>query len=199
MMSKKKNKTKCDGMLVATFLTTLFYSATYPFIWKRILSDPHMTESLVALQQIISCLSIIVFSYIWNKKTDKLFKYYREFCVAEMLTTTAITIYCLSTDNIVGYYILDSIACALVTRQIICGGIKLRANRYKTENKRVNFDNKNNMYGSAATIIGSLLAMILKLDFRVMLIIATIGNAIDNIFYIVIYTNQVKRNKESDD
>jgi len=189
-------KTKLDGMLIATFLTTLFYSSTYPFIWKKIMSDPKVTESLMALQQILSCLSIIIFSYIWNKKTDQLFKYYRHFCVAEMITTTSITIYCLLTDNIVGYYILDSIACALVTRQIICGGIKLKANRYKTEDKRVNFDNKNNMYGSAATIIGSLLAMILKIDFRIMLIIATIGNMIDNIFYIVIYSNQIKRNKE---
>lgn len=190
-------KFKCfDGMLLATFFTTLFYSATYPFIYKRIMSDPRMTEDFVALQQILNCLSVIVFSYIWEKKTDKLFKYYREFCIAEMFTTTSITIYCLATDNIVGYYILDSIGFALITRQIICGGIKLRANRYNTEQKRVSFDNKNNMFGSAATIIGSLLAMVLSLDFEIMLILATIGNAIDNIFYIIIYTNQTRKNKE---
>jgi len=187
-------KFKCfDGMLLATFFTTLFYSATYPFIYKKIMSDPRMTEDFVALQQILNCLSVIVFSYIWENKTDKLFKYYREFCIAEMVTTTSITIYCLITNNIVGYYILDSIAFALITRQIICGGIKLRANRYNTEQKRVSFDNKNNMFGSAATIIGSLLAMILSLDFEIMLILATIGNCIDNIFYITIYTNQTRR------
>lgn len=155
-----------------------------------------MTEPLVALLQIIDCFSILIFSYIWNKKTDKMFKYYREYCVIETIVTILATTYCLLSGNIVSYYILNGVIFSLITRQIICGGIKLRAQRYNTEDKRTNYDNKNNMASSAATIIGSLLAIVLKLDFSIMLIISTIGNVIDNIFYIIIYTKQIKQNKE---
>ena len=47
-----------DGMLLATLLTTLFYSATYPYIHKEIVSV--VSDSVIALNQIINCLSIII-------------------------------------------------------------------------------------------------------------------------------------------
>ena len=120
--------------------------------------------------------------------------YYRQYCVLETLATIFCTILCINTNNIIVYYILDTLFFCLITRNIICGIIKLTANRYKDEKERVIFDNNNNIAASVATIIGSLIAMILKLDFNIMLIIATIGNAIDNIFYIVIYTKQKRKN-----
>lgn len=176
---------KIDGMLVATFLTTLFYSATYPYIHKQIMMV--VSDWLIAVSQIINCLSIVFFGSVWNKWSDKLFKYYPAICVAETLLGIGSTIFAISTQNIATYYMIDTLIFAVVTRNICCGGVKLKAIRYKAEEAREHFDNNNNSASAIATIIGSLIAMALSLDFRVMLCVATFGNSIDNIFYILIY------------
>ena len=185
-------KKKIDGMLLATFLTTIFYSATYPFIHKLIMEN--VSDNIVALNQIINCLSIVILGSLWNKKSDKLFKYYPAFCIGETLLGIFSTIWATTTNNIMAYYIIDTLIFAIVTRNICCGGVKLRAIRYNTEEDREHFDNNNNSSSAIATIIGSVIAMMLNLDFATMLWLATLGNAIDNISYIFIYkSTQSKR------
>ena len=185
-------KKKIDGMLLATFLTTIFYSATYPFIHKLIMEN--VSDNIVALNQIINCLSIVILGSLWNKKSDKLFKYYPAFCIGETLLGIFSTIWATTTNNIMAYYIIDTLIFAIVTRNICCGGVKLRAIRYNTEEDREHFDNNNNSSSAIATIIGSVIAMMLNLDFAAMLWLATLGNAVDNIFYIFIYkSTQSKR------
>lgn len=95
---------------------------------------------------------------------------------------------------------LDTLVFAIVTRNICCGGVKLRAIRYNTEEKREQFDNNDNSVCSIATIIGSIIAMFLNLDFAAMLCLATFGNAIDNVFYIAIFmkTKECKCKKKMD-
>lgn len=182
---------KIDGMLLATFLTTIFYASTYPYIHKEVMQ--YASDSFIALNQIINCVSIVVFGSFWNKKGDKLFKFYPLFCVLECLLGIAISIYATVSKDILAYYILDTVVFALITRNIICGGIKLRALRYKTEESRVKFDNNDNSVCSIATIIGSVIAMILNLPFEAMLWLATLGNCIDNVFYICIYRSSTKK------
>lgn len=179
-------------MLAATFLTTLFYSATYPYIHKQIMMVA--SDSLIAVNQIINCLSIVFFGSVWNKWSNKLFKYYPALCVLETLLGICSTVFAICTQNIAAYYVIDTLIFAIVTRNICCGGVKLRAIRYKTEELREHFDNNNNSASAIATIIGSLIAMSLNLNFGVMLCIATFGNAIDNIFYIFIFKSTRKSN-----
>ena len=176
---------------MATFLTTIFYSATYPYIHKEVMEN--VSDSIIALSQIINCLSIVILGSLWNKKSDKLFKRYTVFCVLETVISTGSTIFAITTGNIMAYYIVDTLIFAIVTRNICCGGVKLKAIRYNTEEERERFDNNNNSSSAIATIIGSVIAMALDLDFYVLLWIATFGNAIDNIFYIVIYKSTEKR------
>ena len=183
-------KKKLDGMLVATFLTTIFYSATYPYIHKEVMAN--VSDSIIALSQIINCLSIVLLGSLWNKKSDKLFKYYPAFCVGETVLSIFSAIWAVTTGNIMAYYMIDTLIFAIVTRNICCGGVKLRAIRYKTETDREHFDNNNNSASAVATIIGSVIAMMLDLDFSVMLWLATLGNAIDNVFYIFIYKSTRK-------
>lgn len=185
-----KQSCKIDGMLLATLLTTLFYSATYPYIHKEIVSN--VSDSIIALNQIINCISIIVYGRVWNKKSDRLFKFYPMFCILETMLSIGSAIWAIMSGDIVAYYIVDTLIFAIVTRNICCGGVKLRAIRYRTEKEREHFDNNNNSMSAIATIIGSFIAMILELDFNMMLILATIGNSIDNIFYICIFYNQKK-------
>lgn len=189
-MKLRKHNCKIDGMLLATLLTTLFYSATYPYIHKEIVSN--VSDSIIALNQIINCISIIVYGRVWNKQSDKLFKFYPIFCILETALSIGSAIWAIMSGDIIAYYIVDTLIFAIVTRNICCGVVKLRAIRYRTEKEREHFDNNNNSMSAIATIIGSFIAMILELDFNMMLILATIGNSIDNIFYICIFYNQKK-------
>ena len=184
-------KRKIDGMLLATFLTTIFYSATYPYIHKEVMTN--VSDSVIALSQIINCLSIVILGSLWNKKSDKLFKYYPAFCIVETLLSIGSTVWAITTHNILAYYIIDTLIFSIVTRNICCGGVKLRAIRYNTETDREHFDNNNNSVSAVATIIGSIIAMIIELDFVTMLCLATVGNSIDNIFYIFVYKGTEKR------
>ena len=190
-----KEKYNIDGMLLATFLTTIFYSSTYPYIHKEVISVA--SDSFIALNQIINCISIMIFGWLWNKWSEKLFRFYPVYCIAEMILGIGTTIFAVITNNIIVYYLLDTLVFAIVTRNICCGGIKLRAIRYDTEEKREHFDNNDNSVYALATIIGSIIAMFLNLEFKTMLCIATFGNMIDNIFYIFIFLNTKEcRNKQ---
>lgn len=182
-------KIKIDGMLVATFLTTMFYSATYPYIHKEIMAN--VTDTLIAVNQIINCVSIILWGWVWNRY-KKLFSVYAKICILETALSISSMILVITTHNIVNYYIIDTLIFSIVTRNIVCGGIRLKCMRYQTEEERERFDNNNNSMSAVATILGSLLAIIIDLSFPVMIILATIGNAIDNVFYIFIYRNSVK-------
>jgi len=181
---------KLDGMLITTFLTTLFYASTYPYIHKQIMMVA--SDNIIAMNQIINCVSIVVFSTIWNKLSNRIFKFYPLFCILETIVTTGVTIYTLCSNNVLLYYILDTITFAIITRNMCCGNIKLRALRYNSEEIREKFDNNNNSVSSIATIIGSIIAMFLNLNFPVMLMLATLGNSIDNISYIFIYYKTIK-------
>jgi hypothetical protein len=150
------------------------------------------SDNIIALNQIINCISIIIFGSIWNK-CDKLFNFYPLFCVLETVVGICITIYAIVSNNLIAYYLLDTFVFAIITRNICCGGVRLRAIRYNTEESREHFDNNNNSVASFATILGSIIAMFLNLNFPTMLWIATLGNAIDNIFYICIYYKTIHK------
>lgn len=189
-------KRKIDGMLLDTFITAIFYSATYPYIHKEVIAN--VSDTVIALNQIVNCLSIIVFGWLWNKKSDKLFRYYSVFCAAETILYISLTVWITITYNIMAYYIIDMLIFSIVTRNIFCGGVKLKAIRYNSEEDREHFDNNNNSASAIATILGSIIAMILNLDFSVMLWLATIGNTIDNIFYIFIFKSTQSKRKTNE-
>lgn len=187
-------KRKFDGMLVATFITTLFYSSTYPYIHKEIISS--VSDAFISLEQIVNCLGIIYSGLLWNKFSNKIFRFYPLFCVLESILGVFTSVFAITTHNLAVYYMVDTIIFAVVTRNICCGGVKLRALRYNSEEKREKYDNNNNSLAALATIIGSTISIFLNLNFEIMLCIATVGNMVDNIFYIFIYYNE-KKNKEA--
>lgn len=87
---------------------------------------------------------------------------------------------------------LDTIVFAIVTKNICCGGIKLKTIRYNLEELREHFDNNNNSVSAISTIEPIIVAMFLSFNFSIMLWLATLGNAIDNIFYIFVYYKTLK-------
>ena len=192
---KVKHK-KMDSMLVGGLLVNVFYSATYPFIHKQIISVA--TDNFIAANQIINCLGIVIFGAIWNKFSDRLFRFYPLFCIFESVLGIATTTFAVTTNQIIAYYILDTLVLAIITRNIICGSIKLRVIRYKTENEREKFDNNFNSVCSIGILIGSVIALFLNLNFAAMLWTATFGNMIDNAIYINIYYKETRRNHEKE-
>jgi hypothetical protein len=113
-----------------------------------------------------------------------------------MLCTVIVAIYIsINKSSITSFYILDTLICVVVTRNIICGGNRLKALRYSNPSKRERFDNSNNSYASLATIIGASISIALEMDFITMLWTAAFGNCIDNVLYIIIYKNLVRRDK----
>lgn len=185
---------KIDGMLIGGFLVNIFYAATYPFIHKQVISVA--SDNFIAINQIVNCLSIVIFGCIWNKFSDKIFKFYPLICVLESVLGIATTVFAIATNHILTYYLLDTFVFAIVTRNIICGGVKLRAIRYNTESKREKFDNNFNSACSIGTLAGSTIALLLSLDFEIMLCIATLGNMIDNVIYIAIYYKEIHKGSD---
>ena len=106
----------------------------------------------------------------------------------ECVTTIATTLYCLIVRDLASYYIIDTIVFAIMSRNVICGSRRLTAIRYKEKEARIAYENNDSTAASIATLIGSGLSIIIGLPFEIMIIIATIGNCIDNTFYIKIFT-----------
>ena len=197
-MRKKINRFRnrvmnVDAMLISTFITTLFYSSTFPYINKQLMTV--VSDKLIAFNQIISCLSVIISGFLWNKYSNKLYKHFILYCISEIVVITFTTTYVILVGNLTAYYIMDIFMYAIITRNISCGCNKLKILRYTEETEREHFNNNDNSSYAIATIIGSIIAMLLNLNFDKMVILATIGNAIDNIFYINIYKN-MKNSKE---
>lgn len=187
---KTVRKTKIDWLLVTIFLSTVFNSATNPFIHKMLIGS--VSNNIIAGEQIFSCLSIIISGFIWNKFSDKLFKYYPLYGITEIIAMIIIVIVVIINENLLLCYILRVIECAIITRNISCGVIKIKAMRYDNQEKRERFDTNMKSVSALATIIGSCIAMILNLDFNIMLCISVFGNAIYNILCIAIYYKTIR-------
>ena len=129
---------------------------------------------------------------MWNKWSNVIFKFFPVFCILETIISICITLYTILTNNIIAYYLLDTIVFAIVTKNICCGGIKLKTIRYNLEELREHFDNNNNSVSAISTIEPIIVAMFLSFNFSIMLWLATLGNAIDNIFYIFVYYKTLK-------
>ena len=183
--NNKNSRLKIDKMLLAAFLSTLFYSATYPYIHKIVVTQ--VSNTYLAINQIINCVSIIIYTQVYNRFSDKLFKYFPMQCLLETTIGICTTAFAIITGNIKAYYMLDTLVFAAITRGIICGETKLEVLVYNTEKKREQYDNNLCAANATATIIGSTVAMFMTLNINAMLILSTIGNAIDNIIYIIIY------------
>lgn len=92
------------------------------------------------------------------------------------------------------YYILDILLFSSITRSIICGGNRLKAIRYK-DNNREEFDNKSVMFANIASIIGYGISSIIEIPINIAFITMYIGIISDNIIYYIIYRQTNKNYK----
>ena len=172
-------------MLLSNLICTLFYATSYPYIYPETVKIvPHY---FISLEQIMLCLGTIFFCRLWNKYSDKLFKYYKTFLLLEILADLILFADVLLRNNLSFYFLLNVIIASTITKNLSCGGVKMRAMVNPSEREREQFDNNSNIVNAIATLVGASVAMIFNIDLRRLFILAFIGNASDNFFYLYIY------------
>ena len=174
-----------DLMIVASFLSSLFYAASYPYIYAESLKA--VTKHYISFEQIISCIAITCFCVVWNKYSDRLFKHYRLMLWAEIIADAFLMIYAAVTQDMKFYFVLNVLIYAFVTQNIICGGTKMRAIVNPTEKARERYDNSIKAACAIATMLGAAVASIVSFSIPTLFILALVGNTIDNFFYLYIY------------
>lgn len=181
-----------DIMLLSNFICTLFYATSYPYIYAETVKIvPHF---YISLEQIMLCLGTIFFCRIWNKYSNKLFSYYRAFLLLEILADIILFTDVLIRSNLSFYFLFNVIIASTITKNLSCGGVKMRAMVNPSEREREQFDNNSNIVNAVATLVGASLAMIFNIELKLLLILAFIGNAADNFFYLYIYNKVVDKN-----
>lgn len=181
-------KNKFDVLLLAGLTSNLFYSIAYPIIYLTIIKD--INSNLMSFCNLINCIFTIIITKAWLNKSKSLYKSFGLMLGLEglfytILTTLYLTGYASNTI----YYFIDVILCATITRNIICGGTRLKALRYNGEDREI-FDNRNNVYCNIASVIGYSFSSIYTLNIKVAFILMLMGIIVDNIFYYYVYHEQ---------
>lgn len=183
-------------MLLANFLANLFYAASYPYIYQQTVSV--VPKSYISIEQLLPCLWMIVICKAWNRFSDKLFRFYRIILYLEIICDSILFMHVIITNDLQFYFMLNVIIYSVVTRNLACGGTKMRAIVNPTDKERERFDNNSNIVASASTVIGTGIAAILPLSIRTLFILAFIGNIVDNFIYLKIYSIlQLQRRKRN--
>lgn len=172
-------------MLLANFISTLFYATSYPYIYAETIKVvPH---GYIGLEQILSCVCTIIFCKLWNKYSDKFFNHYLVIILAEIIADIILFADVLIRWDLSFYFLLNVIIYSFITQNLGCGGTKMRAKVNPTEKLRECYDNNNQIVSAIATLIGASFAIICPLDLKYLFIFALVGNIVDNFFYIYIY------------
>lgn len=177
-------------MLLSNLICTLFYSMSYPYIYAETIKVvPHL---YIGLEQILACLGTIIFCKLWNTYSDKLFEHYRLFLIVEIIADLILFANVIIRGDLRFYFLLNIIIYSVITKNLCCGGTKMRAKVNPSEKEREQYDNNSNIVDAIATLCGAGLAMIFDFNLRLLFVFALIGNTIDNIFYLYIY-NRIRR------
>lgn len=179
-------------MLLANFISTLFYATSYPYIYAETIKV--VPRGYIGLEQILCCISTIIFCKLWNKYSDKFFNHYLVIVWAEIVADVI-----LFTDVLIrwdlSFYFLLNIIFSFITRNLCCGGTKMQAKVNPTEKLREHYDNNNQIVSATATLLGAGFAIIYPLDLQILFIFALVGNIVDNFFYLYIYNQIIKEGK----
>jgi len=192
-MTPKELKRLSDLMLVGYFLSMLFYSCSYVFIYQVIVQA--VPRSFLGIEQIVGCVSTIIFCKVWNKYSDKLFRYYRLILWLEILFDVILFADVIIRGDLKFYFMFNIMIMAIITRNLICGRTKMKAKVNPTEKLREKFDNNSQIADSAATIIGATTAIIIPFSLNTLFVLALIGNCIDNVFFLYIYHRLKRTNR----
>lgn len=172
-------------MLLANFLSTLFYSMSYPYIYAETLKA--VSTYYISFEQIITCISTVIFSVAWNRAGDKIFRHYHKIMIAEIIADVILLADVIIRGDLKFYFLLNVIIFAVITKNLSCGGIRMRAKVNPTEKQREAYDNNSNTVHALSTLAGTVIATIALPKINTLFFLALIGNTIDNFLHLYIY------------
>ena len=179
-----------DKLLLATFLSNLFYSMASPTVRYELVSN--VGSKLISLNSICFCISGILCSILWNKYSNKLYKKYGFFYNMETILYIIICLLFISRYiSPVVYYILDTIFYCLVTKNLICGSNRLKMLRYINKEREV-YDNNVQLMSNASSLIEFTISLIFNFSIITGFILITIGICLDNFFYYNAWKETIK-------
>ena len=185
-MQINKNK---DKLLIAGFSSSLFFSIAYPIVHTVTVSA--ITSNLLSVASLLNCVLTVLITKIWLSKGKVLYRAFSFFLSIEVILY-GILIYLFIIDGIspLFFFMSDAVLSSLITRNIICAGVRLKSLRYEGED-REKFDNKTVYYNNIACIIGYAFSSLIVLPTKLGFFLMFIGIAIDNIFYYYVYKKEV--------
>ena len=178
-----------DLMIQATFASTLCFCIAHPQVHLMLMRG--IDSKFMAMQGIVISLATICCNSAFNKWGDKIFKLFPYLCIVEVIAygvVVPLIAFGFITPKV--YYVLDMVAYACITRNMVCSGNRLRRLIYDRET-REKYDNSAPIANASACVLGGAIAM---LTFPVWLswIFLFIGISVDNVFYFIIYKKTVK-------
>ena len=179
-------------MLFSNFVCNLFYSMSYPYIYVEIVKV--IERKYISFEQIISCLGIVLFSSIWNKYGKFLFEHQIKFLILEVIADVILFADVLIRNDLRFYFVLNILIYAIITKNLSCGGVRMRAKVNPTEELREHYDNNSNSISAISTLLGTAVVLIIPIKLNTLFILALIGNTADNFFYLYIYKRIKKLN-----
>lgn len=186
-----KKNSKYDALLLAGLTSNLFYSMSYPIVHTICIKD--LSSNLLSFTSLLSCILAIILSQAWLKYSDKLYKTFGISLLLEGILYAILLVLFLSNKMTPAmYYVWDSIIMAIITRNIISGGNRLKAMRYRHEEREI-FDNKSTLYCNISCVIGFGFSSIITLSTNMAFILMWIGMVVDNAFYYLIYRKESKQ------
>lgn len=180
-----------DKLLLANFISNLFYSIAYPTVHFVLIKD--INEKIISLNAIVVCIAGIIAPIVWNKKSNELYNKYGYLLSIEGISYILLTIaFIIGTIDSRLYYLIDTILFSIITKNIICGNNKLRAIRYNGE-EREKFDNDSNILSNTSSLIGFTISLLLPIPKYLAFIMLGIGIISDNVFYYRAYKESLGR------
>lgn len=188
LASQKNNK--FDLLLITGLTSNLFYSIAYPVIHTICIND--MNSKLVSFSSLLSCILATIVINLWLKYSDSLYKTFGISLLLEGICFGMLTFaFIIGKASPATYYLIDCILTATLTRNVISAGNRLKAIRYKDQEREI-FDNKTTMYCNIASILGFGFSSLIALSTNIAFVFMWVGISIDNIFYYIVYREENK-------
>ena len=61
-----------DKLIIASFLSNLFYSACYPAVHSYLMKT--VGQRMISINALCTCMGGIILPFVWNKYSNKLYK-----------------------------------------------------------------------------------------------------------------------------
>jgi hypothetical protein len=163
---------------------------SYPYIYAETLKV--VPKGYISFEQILQCVGTVILCAVLNRYSDRLFRYYGLFLWLEIAADTILFADVIIRNNLKFYFLLNVVIYAVITKNLICGGTKMRAVVHDSQALRERYDNNSNIVNSAASLLGAGISVLFQISITSLFVLAFAGNIIDNVFYLYIYS-ELKR------